>query len=116
MFRRELAFYNGNLFNCTDISAADIVLLQVQIPVTSYKKLCEFLLKTRPGSRVCSYKSLHKMFSAVNMEMPFSQLEINKRATDTFPATWGQARLLMYTRDGEKDASDDVVRLDWSVH
>lgn len=88
---RTLHFECGSLFDIENISIADIIMLETDIPNELHKELCELLSNMHLGAKMLSYLDLKKIWcGAVNL--CFKQVDINKPLSDRYPTSWSVQR------------------------
>ena len=92
---RVLHFECGNMFDVKNISQADVVMLETDIPSDLLQDLHRLLGGMKDGARTLTYLDLRKTWaagSATGWSFPFRQLETNKNLSDRFPTSWSVQR------------------------
>jgi len=87
---RMLKIECGNMMDVTDISRADIVMLETDIPQELQSQLCALLHNMPEGSRTLTYLDMRKIWD--QGAFPFKQHESNRSLTDRFPTSWSVQR------------------------
>lgn len=87
---RVLHLECGDMFDVNNIDAADIVMMETDVPLHLQPKLCQLLSRMRDGSRVLSYLDFRRFWSVETC--PFTQMENNRHLSDRFPTSWSVQR------------------------
>jgi len=87
---RVLHLERGNLFDTLNMELADVVMLETDIPSSTYPQLCHFLNQMHVGARTLSYLDLRYIWCFVPFN--FQQLERNKHLSDRYPTSWSVQR------------------------
>lgn len=87
---RVLHLERGNLFDTLNMELADVVMLETDIPSSTYPQLCHFLNQMHVGARTLSYLDLRNIWSFAPFN--FQQLERNKHLSDRYPTSWSVQR------------------------
>ncbi len=87
---RTLHFECGNLFDTPRMDLADVVMLETDIPASTFPQFCHFMNQMKVGSRILSYLDLYKIWCYD--PFPFKQLDINRKLSDRFPTSWSVQR------------------------
>ncbi len=108
-FERILHFQCCSLFEISNISVADIIMLETDIPTELLPDLYNLLCKMHVGARVLSYLDFKKVWSK-NI-LSFKQLDINRYVSDRYPTSWSVQRghhLYIWTKvDSQATAYDE---------
>ena len=90
---RVLHMECGDMFDVHNIDVADILMMETDVPVHLYTKLCELLAGMHDGARLLSYLDLKKLWGqACQGVCPFTQMPCNKTLSDRFPTSWSVQR------------------------
>ena len=93
---RVLHLEFGDMFNVTSLEAADVVMLETDIPCDLQPQLCNLLGTMVEGARTLTYLDLRKIWcdapTGANSMFPFKQVECNKHLSDRFPTSWSVQR------------------------
>jgi hypothetical protein len=87
---RVLHMECGDMFDVQNISIADVVMLETDIPTQLQPSLCQLLSDMHEGSRTLTYLDLRRIWTYG--ALPFRQMENNKQLSDRFPTSWSVQR------------------------
>jgi SAM-dependent methyltransferase len=88
---RTLHFECGSLFDIENISIADIIMLETDIPNDLHVELCELLSNMHQGAKMLSYLDLRKIWCG-DRNLCFKQVDNNKPLSDRYPTSWSVQR------------------------
>ncbi len=80
----------GNLFDVPNMELADVVMLETDIPASTYPNLCQLLNQMHMGARTLSYLDLQTIWCYEPFN--FRQAENNRLVSDRFPTSWSVQR------------------------
>jgi len=88
---RTMKLQCGNMLDVKDLSCADIIMMETDIPAHLQFDLCTMLQRQmRDNASILSYHDLYKIWPLSSY--PFKQLDINCSLTDRFPTSWSVQR------------------------
>ena len=87
---RVLHFEQGNLLDVDNISNADVLMLETDVPKEFHDDLCRLLRDMRDGSRVLSYLDLKRLWTLDRF--PLRQIDANKSVSDRYSTSWSVQR------------------------
>jgi len=80
----------GNMFSVQNLSSADIVMMETDVPSEMHPELFKLLSTMKDGSRMLSYLDFRKIFDLG--PLPMKQLDINRPLSDRYPTSWSVQR------------------------
>lgn len=87
---RVLKMECGNMLDVSNIEAADIVMLETDIPMEFLVDMCTLLAGLKIGARTLTYLDLRKVWPLEGF--PFRQVPVNRSVADRFPTSWSVQR------------------------
>lgn len=87
---RVLHLQCGNMFDVKNISTADVVMMETDIPADQHARLQLLLGEMKPDSRVLTYLDLRRIWQ--NSNGMFRQVDVNKHQADRYPTSWSVQR------------------------
>ncbi len=88
--KRILHLECGNMFDVQNIHAADVVMMETDIPSELHPELYKLLMNMKNDARMLSYLDFRKIFEVG--PLPLRQLEINRQLSDRYPTSWSVQR------------------------
>jgi hypothetical protein len=109
---RAIEIRFGDLFECSDYSAADIIIAETDISSARASEFLRMLSKAKKGVKLLTYNSLENLLEAANSSAAvstnklaenkeiahFERLESNRSCADVFPSSWGSPHFHCYRK------------------
>jgi hypothetical protein len=86
---RVLHMECGDMFDVKNIDAADIIMLETDIPLQLHPNLCSLLDRMHVNARTLTYLDLRKIWTGT---VPFRQIDTNRHNSDRYPTSWSVQR------------------------
>lgn len=83
---RRLVFRRGNLFEEPDVVAADIVVLETDLPPVVHPQVCHLISRLRAGTRLLTYLNIRNLWTLP--VFPLRRMAANRSSNDRFLTSW----------------------------
>jgi hypothetical protein len=103
--KRNIELRHGDLFNATDACEADIVVLEVQIPVARRPQLLRFLSTFKIGCRLLTYHNLQLVYHREQKFCPWREIAAHD---SQYECSWNDScRLWCWEKVAVKQEEED---------